>query len=228
MTVALGHAGPRRRTCRSFASLREDRRGVALIEVAMVLPILTTLTLAGAELTNYVTTRMRVSQIALHVADNAARMGNGSLLASKTVTETDINDVLTGAGMQAGNIDIYNRGRIILSDLEPMANPNTTGKYKIVWQRCRGTKTAHASGYGKAGDNNIAGMGPAGRQFTAQDFNATMFVEVYYEYKPLIRTALSPSTTMVETAAMAVRDRRDLTGGTNGIYNTNNATKSTC
>lgn len=200
-----------------------DRRGVQLIELGIVLPILTTLSLAGAELTNYATTRMRVSQAALHLADNAARMGSGTLLTAKTVSETDINDVLTGAGMQGGNLDLYNRGRVIISDLEPVANPNTANKFKIVWQRCRGTKTTHASGFGVEGATNLAGIGRK-EKFTAQDNNATMFVEVYYEYKPLIRTSMSPSTTMVEIAAMSVRDRRDLTQ----IYNPSNAPKSTC
>lgn len=201
-----------------------DRRGVQVIELGMALPLLLTLSLGGAELTNYATTRMRLSQAAVQLADNAARMGNGSLLASKTVTETDINDVLTGAGMQAGGLDLYNRGRVILSDLEPVANPNTTGKYKIVWQRCRGAKTAHASGYGKTGDTNLVGIGRSGYKFTAQEYNATMFVEVYYEYRPLFRTTFTPPSTMVEVAAMAVRDRRDLTQ----VYNPGNAAVSTC
>ena len=52
-----------------------------------------------------------------------------------------------------------------------------------------------------------------------------MFVEVYYEYKPLIGLGTrAPSTTMVEIASMAVRDRRDLTQ----IYNTEAATVSSC
>ncbi|SFP96825.1 TadE/TadG family type IV pilus assembly protein [Sphingomonas rubra] len=209
---------------RCFAQpILTDRRGVQLIEFGIALPLLTTLSLAGAELTNYATTRMRVSAVAVHLADNAARMGSGTLLTAKTVTETDINDVLTGGGMQGGNLDLYNRGRVILSDLEPVTNPNTDNKFKIVWQRCRGTKTTHASGFGVAGATNLSGIGRL-KKFTAQDNNATMFVEVYYEYKPLIRTSLSPSTTMVEIAAMSVRDRRDLTQ----IYNPSNAPKAAC
>jgi hypothetical protein len=206
-------------------AVARDRRGLALLEFAIVIPVLLTLSLTGAELTNYIGTRMRLSQVALQIADNAARMGTGTLLTSKSVSETDINDVLTGGALQSNGLDLYNRGRVIISDLEPMANPNTTPpKFKIVWQRCRGTKTAHASGYGVAGDTNLVGIGPTGRKVTAQDYNATMFVEVYYEYKPLIRTGLAPSTTMVETASMAVRDRRDLTQ----IYNNENAAVSGC
>lgn len=212
------------RLSHTIARLRRDTSGLALLEFAFTLPILLTMSLAGAELTNYIITRMRVSQLALHIADNAARIGNGSMLASKTITETDINDLLTGAGLQSGELDLYANGRVIISSLEPVANPNTTNKYKITWQRCRGTKTAHASTYGTAGQTNMTGMGPAGRQVTTPDNGATMFVEVYYEYTPIVRTSLSPSTTMTEIASMMVRDTRDLSQ----IYNTAGATVSSC
>lgn len=204
--------------------LRENERGVALLEFALSLPILLALSLTGAELTNYITTKMRISQIALHLADNAARIGSGSLLSSKKISETDINDLLTGAGLQSGELDLFTNGRVIISDLEPMANPNTTSKYKIVWQRCRGNKTTHLSTYGTAGQTNLTGMGPSGRQSIAADGGATMFVEVYYEYQPLVKTSLSPTNNFTEIASMMVRDTRDLSQ----IYNTEGATVSTC
>lgn len=205
--------------------LRGDTSGLALLEFAFILPIFVTLSLTGAELTNYITTKMRISQLALHLADDAARMGTGSPLQQKSITETDINDLFTGSQMQSGELDLKTNGRVILSDLEPMANPNTTGKFKIVWQRCMGLKTTHASTYGTAGQTNLTGIGPAGRQVTAQDDNATMFIEVFYTYKPLVGLGtLAPTTTFTEIASMAVRDRRDLTQ----IYNSEKATISTC
>ena len=208
---------------RFFRRLHADRSGLALLEFAFALPILMLMSLTGAELTNYITAKMRISQLALHVADDAARMGNGSLLASKTITETDINDLFTGAQLQSGELDFRTNGRVILSDLEP--DPVNAGKYKIVWQRCYGLKTTHASTYGTAGQSNLTGMGPAGRQVTAQAGNATMFVEVFYTYVPLVGSgSLAPTTTFTEVASMSVRDRRDLSQ----IYNTANATVATC
>ena len=204
--------------------LSANRSGVALTEFAFALPILMTMCLTGAELTNYITTKQRVSQLALQLADDAARMGNGTQLAAKTVSENDINDIFIGANLQAGGLDLQHRGRVILSSLEPLANPNTTSRFKIAWQRCYGA-VAHASTYGTAGQTNLNGMGPAGRQVTALDDGATMFIEVYYRYKPLIGLgSLAPTSTFTEIASMTVRDRRDLTQ----IYNTNNATPSTC
>jgi Flp pilus assembly protein TadG len=202
--------------------LRGATRGVALLEFALSLPILLTMSLTGAELTNYITTRMRISQIALHLADNAARIGSGSQLAAKTITETDINDLFTGANLQSGELALNTNGRVILSSLE--TDPSNTGKYRIRWQRCKGTKTTHASTYGASGATNLTGMGPSGRQAVAPDSGATMFVEVYYVYQPLVKTSLSPTSDMTEIASMMVRDTRDLTQ----IYNTAGATISTC
>ena len=101
------------------ARLRDDKSGLALLEFAFSLPIFLAMALTGAELTNYVTTRMRVSQIALQLADNAARIGSGAPIASKTITEADVNDLLTGAGLQAGELNLYANGRVIISSLEP-------------------------------------------------------------------------------------------------------------
>jgi hypothetical protein len=207
--------------------LRDDTRGLALLEFAFFVPIFLTMCLAGTELTNYIITRMRISQIALHIADNAARMGDGPQMAAKTITETDISDIFIGGQLQSGGLKLKENGRVILSDLEPVANPNTTNKYKIGWQRCKGTETTHASGYGIAGQasgTNMDGMGDAGRKVIAPDNGGTMFVEVYYKYSPLIKMSLAPSSTMTETASMMIRDRRDMTQ----VYNTENATKSLC
>jgi Flp pilus assembly protein TadG len=212
------------RAWRGLGRLTRDTKGSALIELAISLPLLITLCITGAELTNYITVRMRVSQLALQLADNAARMGNGSLLSAKTVTENDINDILAGAQLQSGGLNLQKNGRVILSDLEPVANPNTTAKYKIVWQRCLGAKTSHPSSFGVAGNTNLDGIGPAGQLVTAQDDNATMFVEVYYVYQPIVGLARFVNAPILEIASMSVRDRRDLTA----IYNTSGAVASTC
>jgi Flp pilus assembly protein TadG len=204
------------------ARFRRDTSGVALLEFALTLPVLLLLSLTGAELTNYITTKMRISQISLHLADNAARIGSGSQLALKTINESDINDLFTGAQLQSGELDLNTNGRIILSSVE--VDAAHAGKYKIAWQRCKGNKTTHNSTYGAAGANNLTGVGPTGRQTVAPTDGAAMFVEVYYEYQPLVKTSLSPSSSMVEIASMMVRDRRDLTQ----VYPVTGVTASTC
>lgn len=211
---------------RSTRRLATDRRGLALLEFGLSLPILLLLSLTGAEITNYIISRMRVSQIALHLADNAARIGSGSQLQAKTINEADVNDLLTGAGLQSGELNLFANGRVIISSLEP--DPANSGKYRIRWQRCRGAKTAQTSAYGNAGATNLSGMGKTGRLATAPADGVTMYVEVYYEYQPLLKAALAPNSNFREEASMMVRDRRDTVGGTNGVYQVNGVTASTC
>ncbi len=217
----------RRRLGRTIAALRRDRRAVAVVEFGLALPLMTMVAFTGAELTNYVTTKMRVSQLALHVADNAARIGTGTVLANKQITEAQINDLLTGAGLQGGRLDLYTHGRVILSSLEPVANPNPTNRFRIRWQRCRGAKVWPSS-YGRAGDTNLTGITVGGQLATAPDDGALMFVEVAYNYQPLIARLFIPNGQITAVAAMTVRDQRDFGGGNNGIYNNENMVPSTC
>lgn len=211
-------------TRRSARALARDRGGIAMIEFALVFPLFLLFMLGAVELTNFITVKLRVSQLALQIADNAARIGAGSPLAAKQISEADINDLFTGAQLASTQLDLLKNGRVILSDLEPQANPNTAGRYKIVWQRCFGSRTAYASSYGRQGDQNLTGIGPAGRQATAQDDNATMFVEVRYRYAPIISTSWTPVFDLREIASMAVRDRRDLTR----VYNNERVAAATC
>lgn len=196
---------------RLFADLRDDRSAIALIEFAFALPIFTIMGFGGAELANYVTTKMRVSQAALHLADHAARMGTGTLLAAKTINETQINDVLTGAGLQAGELDLYTNGRVIMTNIEPIANPNTNNRYKVTWQRCRGNATLPLD-YTTGQTNIQDGVGATGRKVGAPNGSATIYVKVFYRYKSLFAQSFLPGVTPItSTAAMTVRERRDLT-----------------
>lgn len=210
-----------------FQSLVLSRRAVAAVEFGLALPLMTAIAFTGAELTNFVTTKMRISQLALHVADNAARIGTGTVLADRQITEAQINDLLTGAGLQSGRLDLFGRGRVILSSFEPVANPNPTNKFRIRWQRCRGNKV-WAPSYGRAGDTNLSGVTVGGQTATAPEGGALMFVEIAYDYRPLIAQIFIPQSQITAVAAMTVRDQRDYAGGANGIYNNENVIASTC
>ena len=222
-----------------WASLARDQSGLALLEFAFALPIFLGMSLTGAELVNYITTRMRVSQVALQLADNAARIGSGAPIASKTISEADINDLLTGAALQTAELDLYTHGRVIISSLEPDPAVGHEGKFMIRWQRCRGS-VVHPSTYGVAGDNNLTGIGP-GNKAVPPPNGVAMFAEVFYQYQPIFSASLAP-TTIKETASMMVRDRRDtsddtkLANGTNnpnpqhpnGVYKVSCVVPSTC
>lgn len=193
--------------------LVQTRSGAALTEFALAAPVLMTAGLWGVETANQAIVQMRVNQIAVLIADNAARVGENSLLGKAEIYESDINDVLYGAHLQGGDaFDFYGRGRVILSSLEVV--PDTEDQQYVHWQRCMG-ELHHLSSYGHAGDGldgSLAGMGPVGEEIVAFDDEAVMFVEVAYVYQPLIASAFTSAGTLTATAAFNVRENRDLTG----------------
>jgi len=204
--------------------LRADCSGLALMEFAFSLPIFMGAGLYGAELANYATVKMNVSQTALALADNASRIGENGVLQDIRIYESDINDLFIGADYSNRKLNLATNGRIILSSL----TQNSSGGQWIQWQRCTGA-LSHASSYGNAGDGAVgtsfAGMGPASSRITAAADTAVMFVEVAYRYQPLFTDAWLPGPEIITAVgAFNVRDDRDLTQ----IYTESGVTASTC
>lgn len=195
----------------ALAALARCNAGAALTEFALALPLLLTAGLWGVEVAHKAVMQMRLSQVAVLVADNASRVGDNSLLGEAKLYEADIDDVLMGAHVQGGTaFGLYDRGRVILSSLEVL--PETENRQYIHWQRCMG-KRHDVSSYGLAGaglQTAFPGMGPAGEEIQAVDGEAVMFVEVVYEYEPLFAKLFVKSTTLTATAAFNVRQNRDL------------------
>src|SRR5690606_30651716 len=119
--------------------------------------------------------------------------------------EADINDVFAGVEKQAGNLHFEQHGRIILSSLER----NSDGGQWIHWQRCYGDLNVDSS-YGTEGDGqsgtDFPGMGPEGAEVTAAAGTAVMFVEVVYEYQPLLYGKWLGTRTIRSTAAFNIRE----------------------
>ena len=164
--------------------LRDNERGIAMTEFALVAPILIMLGTAALEMSNYAVVRMRVSQITMNVADNISRVGVETGMVFQ-VGENDVNDTFAGAAISGGNLGLYDNGRVVISSLE--TNPD--GGQWIHWQRCKGAKRVLPQ-YGVEGDGRtgtgLVGMGPASARVTSPSTSVgVMFVEVTYDYQPL-------------------------------------------
>jgi hypothetical protein len=166
--------------------------------------VVLTLGLGGIEVANYSIASIRCSQIAMSVADNAARVRD-------SIDEADINEAMIGAKQMGEGVKFAENGRIILSSLEP--NAAKTGQY-IRWQRCYGKKVV-TSLYGAEGkgqsDSSLKGMGPAATAIQASTGTAVMFVEVVYDYQPIVSNRLLGALTMRYESAFNVRQRTDQT-----------------
>ena len=205
---------------RLLQTIRKDSEGVAMIEFAFIAPFFLTLIVGGLELTNLALTHLRVSQMAMTVADNAGRVAAG-------IDEANIYEVFTGADIIANNIDFERDGRMVLSSLEENGQAGDNRGQTIRWQRCWGD-LAVPSAYGAQGkgknDSSLAsGMGAPGNRIASAPNTVVMFVEVTYQYRPLIWSELSNPTTIRYESAFNVRGRQN-----NEISNTQRLPVKTC
>ncbi|WP_419808305.1 TadE/TadG family type IV pilus assembly protein [Sphingomonas sp.] len=207
--------------------LARDTGGTAMLEFALSLPLVLPLGLFGIEMSNYALTQLKLSQVALVLADNASRVGVDSGLSTQELREADVNDVIQGARLQGGAMDITTGGRITLSSLEV----NSDGGQWIHWQRCAGlaSGTGNDSSYGVTGDGatgtSFQGMGETGAKVTAPPSSAVMFVEINYTYTPLVSHYFVGTTQLRSTASMIVRDNRLLSSA---VTNDAHADSLTC
>lgn len=189
-------------------ALKSDVSGVAMIEFAVSLPFLLTLTLGGLEATNVMLANMRISQIAMMVADNAGRVRT-------SIDELDVNEVMIGARFAGNDLELGTYGRVILSSLEGNGQAGANAGNIIRWQRCFGAKIEPSSfgleGDGASNSSLATGMGPTGQTIIPVPGTALMFTEIVYDYQHLVPNlftkSIFPDRTLRYTAAFTVRER---------------------
>lgn len=215
--------------------LRDDTRALAMLEFAFATPLVLTVGLFALEAANLALANMRVSQIALNLADNAARVGVESSLSTQQLREVDIVEVMDAVRNQGAKIGLLENGRVTLSSLEDTANVQ-----RIHWQRCIGKAKGnnYDSSYGTTKpsdgiDQNMAnqgtpaplGMGEPTARVNAPLDSGVMFVEINYNYQPIVGAWIYGNPRIRYTASFIVRDRRDF----RQIYNPSPAaTRLTC
>ncbi|KZE18756.1 MULTISPECIES: TadE/TadG family type IV pilus assembly protein [Sphingomonas] len=194
---------------------RRDRRGVALMEFALSLPVILPIGLYAVELSNFGLQQLRLSQATLTLSDNISRVGVDTTMATQQLREVDVNEVIEGLRRQTENFRLTTNGRVTISSLE-----TKNGTQWIHWQRCVGLKrgAGYDSSYGREGDGGAAGtsfhgMGNPAQPVTAPEGAAVIFVEINYDYQPLISPYFLGSRKLQQTASYIVRDNRELAVG---------------
>jgi hypothetical protein len=205
---------------RSSREIARDTSGVAMIEFAFAAPLLLTLIFGGVEVANYALAHLRVSEIAVTVADNAGRVPTG-------IDESNIYEVFDGAATIGESIDFEANGRVILSSLEHNGRTGGNEGQVINWQRCWGS-LEQQSRYGleNFGETSAAledGMGPVGNRITSIEGTAVMFAEVVYDYQPLLQFGIFEPNQIRYESAFNVRGRV-----ANDITNANSLARMVC
>jgi hypothetical protein len=180
--------------------LLRDRYGIAAVEFALSLPILMGLTLYSMEAANMAYTSQKLGNIATQTADSVSRI-------RLSISNGDVTDALGGMKILGDGIDLRNRGRIIVSSVQPVTDSsgNVTNQ-KVRWQRCTGALVKDSS-YVVNTNLGTDGIGATGRKIAASKDSELIFVEIYYTYKPLVSSAFLGTPQMAAVAAMSVRER---------------------
>lgn len=190
---------------RLLKRLAAARDGVVLVEFAFMAPLLLLLILGGLEMANYALANMRVNQMAISVADNAGRVRT-------SVDEPDIQEVFSAADLLGNRLDFKDNGRVVLSSLRDNGQRGRDAGQEIAWQRCWGELDV-APAYGVEGDGSDDdrfedGIGEDGKKVRSLRNATMMFVEVTYEYQPLVGPNWFSVNPMRAEAAFNVRSLR--------------------
>ncbi|MEC3910891.1 TadE/TadG family type IV pilus assembly protein [Sphingobium sp. CR2-8] len=189
-----------------------DQSGVSAVEFALGLPVLIALTMGGAEAANMAYTSQQLGDIATMSADSVGRV-------KESINNGTVTDILSAMKTISDKIDLRNRGRIIVSSIQPVVNDagNVTNQ-KLRWQRCTGA-LVKSSAYSSTEGALLGADGivvSSNRKIAASKDNEMIFVEVYYTYRPLISSAFLGTPQMSAIAAISVRERSNNDIGAGG------------
>ena len=186
--------------------LAGDKSGLAMIELALIGPLVLMLVFGGLELAWYAQAQLRVNQIAMTVADNGGRVMSG-------IDEANIHEIFAGADVIGGPIAFRQHGRVVLSSLQDNTLTGANAGQMINWQRCWGDLAAApaygAQDKGRTNATLAQGMGRAGRRITSSAGTAVMFVEATYDYQPLIGRGWYDLPDIRVESALNVRGRKN-------------------
>ncbi|MBL8834881.1 MAG: pilus assembly protein [Alphaproteobacteria bacterium] len=149
-----------------LARLRADRRGAALVEFAVSLPILTLLLLGGTEVARYVLLNQKLDRVVTSTSDLTSQ--------SDDITTTELNNIFAATAriMLPYN---YSRDGIVIVSSVGLVN----GAPRIHWQRTGGGTLSRASRIGVQGGTATL---PSGLTIAAGD--NVIIAEAFYAFTP--------------------------------------------
>ncbi|MBB3692902.1 TadE/TadG family type IV pilus assembly protein [Sphingomonas sp. BK580] len=186
-----------------LARVARERRGIAMLELALVMPLFLGFVLTGLEFANWVMANNRAQRLASMTADLVAQSGVGSVGAS----EKQIYDLFSAIDITAQPFDLRNHGRVIISSVKG-TDDDVDGviERRFLWQRFDGNYVAATPLLGCAQTSALANL-PASRALPLDEI--LFHVQVTYDYQPLISRRpfgwLNLGTAITRTATYRAR-----------------------
>ena len=157
--------------------------GIAVVEFALILPVLMTLFYGTVEITRYILITQKVEKLAHSVADMTAQ--------EQVASKATLDQVMAAAGNIMEPYDLTNNGIIFITDM--YLAPGTTTP-KVIWRYQGGGTFTATSQLGAVGATaTVPG-------FTFDDRENLVAAEVYYQFSPLISSQFFGTKTVYRTA----------------------------
>ncbi|HEX2115596.1 MAG TPA: TadE/TadG family type IV pilus assembly protein [Alphaproteobacteria bacterium] len=165
----------------SLRRLSSDIRGSFLAEFAAAMPVLVLLFLGGIEVSRFALLNQKMDRVATAMGDLVAQ--------AETLSETELNQLFLAVNHVASPFDIMGNGTVIVSSMSippPARVGDPPNPPKITWQRKTGSLIASS----QIGAQGARPTLPAG--LTLADKQTIIAAEVYYEFRPMLISALVP------------------------------------
>jgi len=129
------------------------------------------------------------------------------------IDEANVYEVFAGAEVIGETMDFEENGRVVLSSLQDNEQKGSKHGQMINWQRCWGDLDVDPAygieGKGRTDSSLEDGMGATGSQIVSASGTAVMFVEISYDYQPLISDTIVPLANVIRReSAFNVRGRQ--------------------
>jgi hypothetical protein len=161
--------------------LARAEEGIALLELALTLPVLLGLTLGALEMSNYIIASNTVQRLATSSADMLSQTGVNAI----STSESQIYDMFYSLDVAAKPLDMRNRGRVILTVIKGVSQSDGSVHNEfadtVYSQQFSGGYVAAAP---LLGCHSTVALPVYGRTLPSNEI--MVHAQVSYQYEPLL------------------------------------------
>jgi Flp pilus assembly protein TadG len=162
--------------------------GVALVELALILPILLVILSGAIEMSRYIWIQHKILRLTAEISDLVTQ--------SRNMSATEMNVLFNAADYIIHPFDIGANGIIIVSSVSGTGEDPP----QVNWRQCGAGNLAVAGSVGLAGTTATIPNG-----LDVDPLDNIIIAEVYYDYKPLIFDSIVESTQISRAAIHSPR-----------------------
>jgi len=165
-----------KKTRQNFQRLLKDSSAVAVVEFAMILPLLTVLTLGSFEVARYALLIQKLDRVSATMADLTAR--------AEALTASEVDNLLDSTDYLSQPFDFNTDGMVVISSVVGRLNRDPL----IIGQRRRGSIAGVSSVVGvDGGDATLpVAFKNAETGQVLEDGDGLIVAEVFYDYSPYL------------------------------------------